>query len=681
MTAPDSASMSYDDWANAIAAFFFDEAHDGEEVLFAVDDTSLAEASGLAEDVAADSLCKVVRLEVGRHWSLANIAHLTQAWRRRGAEGAHPALPFLALTVLAASRMGADEALAPHNYYRPLRRLVDTSDNGRGEPGDFTEWIEYLWKDLGRWANSDLAGRSGRIVLRPPGHHRYVGLAIQHALVRGGDVRHLDTFFRRIGLEPGEMVPPPELRRALAAWVGMRTEPWARRLRRLAEDPELNSYCEALLERGARQWDGRLRDPRTGRPIGRVRVGIDSKRHPDVGLYAQWDERLPSDATLVTPSGGEVALHRWEGWYEPLPLPDVDVASALVDGLDSSRDGCGFTLRAEDAYALAQDDDLGRWVSVDSIEYGVRYQLLVWRTSASEVADFLKTVAAEWEQVQRSPSWRLPPGWVFFRDVRIDARPTAEPPSPLAPLIRSGSSPRLRLVGGLPIGPRPGVYLRGGEPALGLSTLSDADTVQVTCLDDGRTEPVRLKRADVEELPLWELRLGPGRYEIAHGGSTVTMQVVDGIAEAAGPGAGSVVHRGNGDVVASGTRASAQAGRPLPVTVLAPRPGAVAILIGPTSRDVARVTLPTWTREIVGFEPSWKTIDAWVDFDPVWELITDPGGLVEARQLGALEPEPHVPSETEWAGWIGRSTLAPEQPLAAEELWARYRAAAGHSEP
>lgn len=76
--------FSYDDWSEALADFFFDEAHDGEEVLFAVDGASLAEATGLNEDTAIRSLAEAVRYVVGRGWGVGCVTSKVRQWRRSG---------------------------------------------------------------------------------------------------------------------------------------------------------------------------------------------------------------------------------------------------------------------------------------------------------------------------------------------------------------------------------------------------------------------------------------------------------------------------------------------------------------------------------------------------------------------------------------------------------------------
>jgi hypothetical protein len=671
------SELSYDDWAEALAAFFFNEAQAGEEVLFAVDDRSLSEVSGLPEPEAVESLSRAVRSRVGRGWVVGNIARGVRTWRRQGATGAHPALPLLGLTVLAASQMGEERTLAAHNYYVPLRHLLDPTDDEKGPPGTFTDHIEWLWRDASRWANDDQAGHKGRLVIRDGGYFRYVGLAIQHALVKSADLRHLDAFFRRIGLEPGESIAPPELRRALAVWTVGRGEPWARRLARMSTEEELADHCEALLEREARRWDGRPRDPRTGRPVGRIRIGIASVRRPMVALYLQWDERLPETATVSLPTGGEMELARWEGWYKPYPLPDIDVGDALTEGVDIRADRFRFGLRPDDVHALAYDDDLGAWVSVDSMSYGDRYHLLVRWESSGAVIGFLKEASSGDWHVDDHASRFLPEGWQLIANVQINARPSIRPPATLGTLIPAGAGPRLRLFGGLPISPVHGVYLRGGEPTLALSTVSDDDRISIERLETGQVERFRVLDTDKREISLWRLRLEPGRYEIRHGESTVTLQIVDGMAEVAGPGAGTVVQRGLNGAEVSGTCVSPLPSVPAPRTVRAPRPGEEALILGATSEDYEVVALPAWLSTHLGFEPTWKNIDAWPAFEAAWQLLANHAGNFEAILLSDREPHPAPGADTtQWGRMITRSALAANQSERASQLWERYQAGA-----
>jgi hypothetical protein len=669
---------TYDDWAGLLASFFFDEAHDGEEVLFAVDELSLAEASGLPESAASGSLAAAVLLVISPRWNVGAVSRLVDRWRKSGADGAHPALPFLALTVLAASQMGGYEGFAPHKFYVPLRRALVPDDPEIDAPGTYLEHVRALWEDLARWANVDRGGRCGRLTIRDPGWQYGRGLAIQHALVKSYDLRQLDAFFRRIGLQPGEEVAAAELRRALAVWTAVRLEPWAQRLHRVSSDADLEEYAEALLAREARRWDGRPRDPRTGRAVGRIRLGFSSARRPEIGIFVQWDERLPFDVQVSLPAGRVIALERDHGWFAPHPLEEIDVAEAMSGGLELRGGGHRFDLRAEDAYAVAYDDDLGAWVSVDCMSYGDRYHLIVWRDVANEVVRFVQAVSTTEARMDETASKSLPAGWKLITGVRIDARPKSSPPSSLAALIPAGSGPRLRLLGGLPLTASHGVYLRGGEPVLALSTLTEDDRISISRESSGQVEVLRVPAGANREFPLWQLQLEPDRYEIHHGESRVELQIVDGIAEAAGPGAGTVRHRAPRGVEVAGTSTLPPAGRRSPITVPAPAAGESLVVIGARTEDHHIVELPTWLSPLVGFDLSWKTTDAWPEFDPVWLLRRGVSGRYEASLLHEIEPDVAGDAAGSQCGrLIAVATLCDWENEAVKDLWERYRRAAG----
>jgi hypothetical protein len=677
----DANEYTYDDWAELLAAFFFDPAHDGEEILFAVDELSLAEASGLDEDHATRSLAAAIRLVIGDRWNVVAVKRLVERWRKGGGDGPHPALPFLALTVLAASRMGGYEGYAPHKFYVPLRRALNPADAEDDAPGSYLTHVRGLWDDLARWANHDNAGRRGRLTVRDPGWQYGRGLAWQHALVKSYDLRQLEAFFRRIGLQPGESVSPKELRRALSVWTANRAEPWARRLHYVSSEPDLEEYAEALLARAARAWDGRPRDPRTGRAVGRVRIGLTSLRRPTLGAFVQWDERLPDEVEVTAPSGTMVSLTRDGGWYSPHPFEELELASALRDGVSMIGDGQRFDLRGEEVYALSYDDELGAWVSVDSMSYGDRYHLLVDQSALRQVLAFVTSESRLTSQVAEQASRALPDGWVLVTDVRIDARPKTAPPASLAALVPAGAGPRLRLLGGLPLTAGHGVYLRGGEPSLALSTLTDDERISITRLSTGQVERFRATPGENREVALWQLRLEPDRYEIQHGDSKVLLQIVDGIAEAAGPGAGTVRHRGRNASEVCGTSSSSPADGTLePLCIPAPAPADSAMILGGSPDDILRVELPAWLSDLVGFPLTWKQIDAWPGFEPVWLILRAPSGKLEASLLKPAEPKAGHDSatkETPWARTIALSALCDWESATAVELWERYRAASG----
>ena len=312
------------------------------------------------------------------------------------------------------------------------------------------------------------------------------------------------------------------------------------------------------------------------------------------------------------------------------------------------------------------------------MSYGDRYHLVVERDEVTEVLQFLEQEQGASGFLDQQASRFLPPGWKLIRDVQIDSRPATSPPLAIASLVPAGSGPRIRLLGGLPIGPARGSYLRGGEPALALSTLSENDSVLVRRESTGEVERIRVPNSADREIPLWPYHFPPDTYEVRHGDSRVTLQIVDGIAEAAGPGAGSIRQRGRDsiDVIGTETSPKRRVGRK-PITVPAPSTGTDVILIGPHPDEYMRPALPEWLSLLVGFELSWLTTDAWPDFDPAWCIKSVPTGQYEASMLSEIEPSPPRATSTgRWGTLIATSVLAPNQNEHAASLWQRYRRAA-----
>jgi hypothetical protein len=686
------ATGTYDEWVEALGAFFFDEAHNGEEILFAVDEDTLAEISGLTPSEARESLAHAVESVIGRQWYVSSVWRLVRRWKAGGYEGDHPALPYLGLTVLAASRMGAFDGVPTHNFYIPLRQTLNPEDLDDGCPGEYLDYVKVLWSSLQEWANDFLRGRRGRIEIRDPGPLYGRGYATQHALVKSSDLDQLDAFFRRIGLEPGEEVAPAELFRALQAWTTGRNEPWAKRLCRICTDTDLEEYAKALLSREANQWDGKPRDPRTGRAVGRIRVGVESLKRPTVGFFIQFDERLPETVQLQLTSSTTIELERQDGWYQPAPIDGLDTASTLSNGIDLQGSGYRFTLRPDSVYALAHDEDLGAWVSTDRMSFGDRYHLLARYEVVESIRRFCVAAGAtEIQVLDQAASVGLPNGWQLIRNVRLDARPTDSPPACLASLIPVGSGPRLRLVGGLPLPQATGLYLCGGEPSLALSTLCDDEHLTLTKTSTGESHKIRISALASKEVDLSVFNLAPGTYEITHGDSSVSITIVDGIADEAGPGAGTVCAINEDGVEVRGTILQGVDEPETPVIIPAPQPNKPVYLLGANPSELICISFPHWFCEEAG-ALSWTSFDAWPWFQAVWAIPMDPAVLIAPLLPRAIKPEsgpvhatllsPREVSDfppdrdARWARILRAAELPPGQTDDAVELWHKYQTAA-----
>ena len=210
MTTLQSLDWSYDRWTRELARFFFSGSDSTPVVAFCADGATLATLTGASEPVAIESLRAAVALYVMPGYRFGNIGRLAVEWERDGMMGMPPSLPLLALTVLAASLMQREGDVASHNFYRRFREQLDPSDDQPGIPEDFGDWIPSLWRQLERWLNDHLGGASGVLLLQSQealDHNPYgknIAHALQQAVFRVSDRRHLYRFFRAIGVDPEE---------------------------------------------------------------------------------------------------------------------------------------------------------------------------------------------------------------------------------------------------------------------------------------------------------------------------------------------------------------------------------------------------------------------------------------------------------------------------------------------
>jgi hypothetical protein len=113
------------------------------------------------------------------------------------------------------------------------------------------------------------------------------------------------------------------------------------------------------------------------------------------------------------------------------------------------------------------------------------------------------------------------------------------------------------------------------------------------------------------------------------------------------------------------------------MTVRAPEPDEVTFVLGSTPAQCVSIELPHWLNTYLGWEPTWTHIDAWVAFEPVWQILRRESGF-EAILL--FEHEPNTDAQgraTDWWQLISHGVLAAGQSDAAVELWTRYRALTG----
>jgi hypothetical protein len=672
VTALEVIDWSYDRWTRELARFFFSGSDSGSVVAFCADGPTLASLAGTTEPVAIASLRAAVEPCVMPGYRFGNIGRLASEWERAGMIGPPPSLPLLALTVLAASFMQREGDVASHNFYRRFREQLDPLDEQPGIPGDYGDWIPSFWRQLEKWLNEHLGGACGLLVLQSQealDHNPYgknIAHALQQAVFRVSDRRHLYRFFRAIGVDPeDDDAEPTELRRALAIWAS-RHQPGAARLARLATESLFVDYSLDLLARLALSWDGQLVEEATGKPESAIRLCLRS-RPLTLSLLASRDERMPLKVDVDGPTG-LISLEATGGWFRPMPIPIELTATTLADGFELVGDEVALRFEPRSILALRFDDTAGGWVDVDHIKFGELHQLLVRSDVRAKLTAFCEGECPG-SRLDAGATPLLPSGWFLIRDVRLDRRPSAQPPAELAALLRSGGGARMRLVGGLKLPHLHHAYLVGGAPFLALP--EDIEE-RAFLLSKGGSNAAHTFVATGSEFPIGALELESGHYEIKYGPASIDFDLIEGIVETAGEDAGSIETDG---VV--GLHAPNSAGTP--ITEPAPEDSELSVLLGPCPSDVELVRAPKWLSDLLGDGGlSWIAVDAWPDFQPTWRLTRTRAGNSRymASPVGSEPPSLTTGGES-WSKLLLQASLEPSmEDSATSALWEEYQQAA-----
>jgi hypothetical protein len=652
-------------WSRALAEAFFSSDFAGEPVTFAVDSDALAAITGDPPELAIESLAHCVRELVMPNYRFYRIRDMARCWRSAGCDGPPPSLPLLALTVLA---FGANEKFG---LYKPLRRLLDPDDHDGGMPGDFDYSVPEMWEQLAWWLETHQQGNFGLPTITKHEFYVNVGYSRQQALLRTGDRTLVYRFFRSIGLAPAEeQVVASELRRALAIWSNSRL-PRTARLHRLATDPALAKYADALLQTLAARWDGRLRDPRSG-SLARVLRLMLELRPVDLAFVALHRDGDHETVDVTLPSGAMVTLEAGDAAYEPFPLPLAVTPDSIRKGVELTGEKLSFFHEGGRAVPFRYDGDVLEWVSSDRIGFDEKHHLLVHNDIREATLTWLE-IEQFGGRLDVNATKTLPQGWFLVRDLQLRGRPQHQAPPDVGDLIgNSGGGGRLRLVGGLKIKGLGRTYLTGGAPNVALP-------------EGHRDMPFEIKKQGFEpiervatghEFLMGAFDLPPGEYEVSQQGVGLKFTVINSLREFPGPAVGSVRTRGGDDTSMPGLILDNNNSVPRPVVVRAVASGPI-IVVGPGSDDHCVVDAPRWLEHLAG-PLSWTALDVWAAFQPAWLLV--PTARRSAPLYTAWPVTPLAPAGsaagTQWARLIAAAELVSDSSESIEELWSQYAAAA-----
>jgi hypothetical protein len=367
---------------------------------------------------------------------------------------------FLALSVLAAYEMHADEDVGPNAYYWRLADLLGCDVVGihpRGfEPAAFSS----LWESLAEW----LAGSAGRRLAMPGpdvGLRRYVALPLTHVPLRRMDIEKLPEFFAWAGYEPGARVSAGALEPSFIRWAESRSV--LSRAGATAVRDQRRPSVVAQVAQELEAWDGSATDA-LGRRTAPVHILLDVvRRQPD--LY--YLPRRPAMFPAVFDDGVHVFESGDEGWYDPVRLPPED-GGDLARGFawEVHIGGARVALQrpGASAIALVPSRDYTGFLSHRGVLRGVACSALCREDLAEAAGEYLSDISNRRCIPVNHPA--VPIGWRLFTGV-VAHEAAATVPSELDALSVE-SLVDIVSVGGVRLGRR-STWLAGAPPHLMIS--------------------------------------------------------------------------------------------------------------------------------------------------------------------------------------------------------------------
>lgn len=316
-------------WSQALADVLLPMGRSGRPVLLACSDGPLAAAGaklGADQVESPISLVAAVRANGGLPGAARAVKRFATTPTPRPAP---PHLPALAVLVLAASRMGEDDASA-NAYYDRLGDLLGPPDLlGHPPYYGFAELCADGFASLAHWLADDEGGRRGYLHLsEPPMSRRYVGVPIGQAALRAADVRWLGTFFyeRAVHLDAGWDPAGTLLHHPARHHM---TAP----ARELLDDPERRPLLSAALASARASWDGSRSDA-DGRRV--VATTLSAHLDPLAGSLhlSLRADNLSQGEDGIDPDGKAISVPAPPGEltipFEWLPLAEVGPVRVLL---------------------------------------------------------------------------------------------------------------------------------------------------------------------------------------------------------------------------------------------------------------------------------------------------------------------------------------------------------------
>lgn len=436
-------------WNQVLFEKFYSEQSAGMPVYLDLEESVLEEFAAhplLAGAGSVEDLVKAVRSNIdfslNKDQLFLKIENETHAWirsfwRTHGDEKP-PMLPLLALTVLAAERMGGDGS-ASNAYYKHFNEILGITNPKQQESvqESYRKTIIFLWRALNRWL-VDRQGLNGEYTAYSLSY-AHIGAAMSQALIRDVDRKKLPRMFEYLRLEPGSQVSIPDMKELFAVWLTKDEGGITQSLRNLwTKESARNGIAEVLCAELSK-WDGATptKSAASAQHSGGIQLAsklrvtlrqsskLMKKRYDfglgfnssNSGVLDSQEYSLvgnPDVAASVAPRSQNLASLIFAQGLKPENLLEGKIELTSQSGGDLRRLPKNLVL-------LSRDEDSGIWVEVDRASLGQELTLLVRLDSNAwqSLLTFLNENARPGFEFASPESIGIPAGWGLIEFVQI----------------------------------------------------------------------------------------------------------------------------------------------------------------------------------------------------------------------------------------------------------------------
>ena len=518
--------VTYEQWNKAIISYFFENSERGGIVfLHTTPETLLeiAEQEGFNVDDAVESLKEAVRKKV----LFANKVELCKIkpidlWKDLP-EKEPTQVAFLALTVVAASKMESSEGASHTNYYVQLNKLLlDESITGKPKGIRYEEWEDY-WKHFQRWA--DYQHNVELYLTEGSSRRRYVWYPISQCLISNHDRRNVYHFFRSHNLMPLSEIQDNQLERDLRGWL--QSSDGSARINRYFSNETYKKSILTQVKLLHQHWDGEI--PPAPLPGQRqltsfIRVELRFGKYGNIEIRYWFLRRGRNEIGCGDNSLGIESLQTLnsEKWFRPEP-DKINTFWNLSNALRLQTDEIKpivYTLNRYDIWVFRVDHECDEgWISQRNMHLNEDHLILFRERLKDRVIDHLtQTFEQEIETPNAIYVDGNENGWLYLRTTPTKIKTFSDR---ILWRLSVESSKQISFGGGLSVKDQQNrrAYLNICLPTISVPDIGPANEERLHV--NGLTFPVS------EDLSITlDNVLEPGVYQIKYGSKTRELRVI-----------------------------------------------------------------------------------------------------------------------------------------------------------